>query len=194
MGARKHGHAKTGNESSSYRAWTDMRGKCKHETHRQYHNYGRIGITICKEWEEFGAFHADMGERPDGHVLDRIDLTKGFDKDNCKWSLIAEKNDSRLKVKTVNINGEALTFKQVEEKYGVPSHRVYMRYKSGLTGQHLISAPKTNKKALTDDMVRAIRSDYMAYVFGYKKLAQKYKVSENIIYRCVNEISYRSVK
>lgn len=194
MTKSKHGHAKTGNETSSYRAWTDMRGKCRLKSHRQYKRYGHLGVTFCKSWNEFAAFYADMGERPEGHVLDRIDLTKGFDKENCKWSLISEKNDSRLKTITVSIDGELLTFKEMEKKYGVSANRAYMRYKSGLTGQELIRTVKTNEKALSDDMVRAIRSDYVAYVFGYKRLSQKYKVSESIIYRCVNELSYRSVK
>jgi hypothetical protein len=194
MTKSKHGHAKTGNETSSYRAWTDMRCKCRLKSHRQYKHYGHLGINFTKRWNEFSAFYADMGERPEGHVLDRIDLTKGFSKENCKWSLISEKNDSRLKTIAVRIDGEMLTFKEIEKKYGVSANRAYMRYKAGLTGRDLVSTVKTNKKALSDDQVRAIRSDYIPYVRGYKKLSQKYKVSQSIIYRCVHEISYRSVK
>jgi hypothetical protein len=48
--------------------------------------YGGVGITVCERWRSFAKFLADMGERPRDKTIDRIDGTKGYYKENCKWS------------------------------------------------------------------------------------------------------------
>lgn len=64
-----------------------MRQRCLYPRHASYQKYGAKGITICDEWRDsFSAFLRDMGARPPGKTLDRIDGTKGYFKDNCRWA------------------------------------------------------------------------------------------------------------
>jgi hypothetical protein len=66
--------------------WKGMRQRCNNPRNLAYRNYGAKGITVCKEWDSFEQFYADMGECPDGLSLDRIDSTKNYCKENCRWA------------------------------------------------------------------------------------------------------------
>ena len=72
-------------EYSSYRA---MKERCLNEKSKSYKHYGGRGITMCDEWiESFENFYKDMGERPSkNHSIDRIDVNKGYSKENCQWT------------------------------------------------------------------------------------------------------------
>jgi len=70
-----------------YQTWRAMKQRCTNKGHVNYHNYGGRGISICDRWlESFESFYEDMGERPTGKTLDRIDSNGNYCKENCKWS------------------------------------------------------------------------------------------------------------
>lgn len=66
-----------------------MKNRCKYD-YSCNGNYKKRGIAYCSEWELFDNFYNDMGERPQGTSLDRIDPTKNYYKENCRWSTILE--------------------------------------------------------------------------------------------------------
>jgi hypothetical protein len=66
--------------------WKTMRQRCLNPKNFDYKYYGARGITICERWDKFENFFEDMGHRPEGLSLDRIDNEKGYSKENCKWS------------------------------------------------------------------------------------------------------------
>lgn len=70
----------------TYRSWEAMLARCTNRDHPHYDRYGGRGISICPEWNSFDNFLSDMGYRPSGLVLDRVDNDQGYFKDNCRWT------------------------------------------------------------------------------------------------------------
>jgi len=88
--------------SNEYRIWDSMIRRCHLKTHRAYESYGGRGIEVCKEWRSFEGFYKDMGDKPDGLTLERIDNSLGYSKENCKWASVTEQARNR---RTTKLNG-----------------------------------------------------------------------------------------
>lgn len=93
----------------AYISWHHMKQRCLNPKNHKWEAYGGRGITICKRWHKFENFFADMGERPDGLSLDRIDNNKGYSKDNCRWATHdVQANNKRVRKDAVIFEGKSL--------------------------------------------------------------------------------------
>ncbi len=72
--------------------WRSMHHRCANPNDKLY---GGRGITVCQEWDDFDTFVEDMGACPEGHSLDRIDNSKGYSKDNCRWANASVQSSNR---------------------------------------------------------------------------------------------------
>lgn len=79
-----------------------MRSRCLNSNRKDFKNYGGRGISVCRRWRNsFENFLTDMGERPKGLTLDRIDNNGPYGKWNCKWSTRKEQNNNSRNCKKV---------------------------------------------------------------------------------------------
>ena len=95
-----------------------MKRRCTNKNYIQFKDYGGRGITICKRWLKFANFLEDMGERPTGKTLDRINTNKNYSPTNCKWSTPSEQ--SRNKRKGTQYNRQYL----IDKKPMFASHAI----------------------------------------------------------------------
>jgi hypothetical protein len=128
--ARTHGHSGKA-RTPTYSSWAAMMDRGVWGGHPSYAQYGAKGIGVHERWHTFENFLADMGERPKGTSLDRIDNTKGYGPGNCRWATRREQalNTSRT-VKVVYKGSPVSVFELCEQlglSYGAISSRANRR-------------------------------------------------------------------
>lgn len=140
--ARKHGMA----ETSTYRAWLALRGRCNNPNTHGYKWYGGKGIRVCERWESsFAAFLSDMGERPSRrHSVDRLDGNKGYEPSNCRWATELEQGRNRSNVIRVEWMGRTVALSELAAEYGIQIGTARGRYKRGLPLDVVLGLKKTS--------------------------------------------------
>jgi len=126
-----------------------MKERCYNSTHTDYHRYGARGITICDAWlEDFQYFLNDMGLRPKGTTIDRINNTKGYYPENCKWATPLEQANNRRSNKYITYNNITQTKSQWAKQLGFTRSGFNNRVKRlGIT--KAIESPKEKVTMLT---------------------------------------------
>jgi hypothetical protein len=96
-----------------------MMQRCLNENNGKFADYGGRGITVCAHWRRFENFLADMGERPPGKTIDRIDNDKGYAAANCRWATCKEQQRNRRCNHTVTFCGRLMTIAEAVELAGI---------------------------------------------------------------------------
>jgi DNA-directed RNA polymerase specialized sigma24 family protein len=118
-----------------------MHYRCNGRFVRTAHRYVDRGITVCPEWSEFKAFVDDMGVKPSGLTLDRIDNDKGYSKTNCRWVTASEQNTNKERTVMVEFEGETLPLVDVARRVGIDRNVLNTRLHRGLTLAEAINKP-----------------------------------------------------
>ena len=126
----KHGGYLGGKETPEHYTWRTMLARCTNPNAHSYKYYGAVGITVCKRWYKYENFLEDMGLRPsEAHSLDRITLTKGYSKANCRWATRSEQQKNKTTTRRYT-NGEFTgTLVECAEYVGVSKELAYWRFK-----------------------------------------------------------------
>lgn len=122
----KHGHAQ-GVLSPTYRVWAGMLQRCETPSCSAYYKYGGRGIRVCRRWHDFCAFLEDMGERPLGKTLGRLDNNGPYRKSNCRWETLLEQGANSRRNRVIAFGGERLHLAAWARRLGVKSSTLHQR-------------------------------------------------------------------
>lgn len=133
--------SKNWSNDDEYKVWNGMKQRCLNPNTPYYEKYKNRGI--CDKWLNYGNFINDMGKRPTPqHTLERIDNTKGYSKENCKWATRIEQQNNTCTNIFCEINGIKKTLAQWARYYDIPVRLVYSRKSKGWSIIDALTTPK----------------------------------------------------
>jgi len=139
----KHGCTAHGKVTSEYRAWAAAKSRCHNENNRMYCWYGARGIRMCERWfNSFESFLSDMGTKPKGMTLDRIDNDGNYEPSNCRWADYRTQNNNKKHNRRIRAFGEIMTAAQWARKFRLTSSIISNRIRWGWNAEEAITTPR----------------------------------------------------
>jgi hypothetical protein len=120
--------------SLTYKVWQGMHQRCYNEKEASYKYYGARGIKVCKRWHTFENFFSDVGEKPTGMFMDRVNNDGDYKPSNFRWATVTESNRNKRQSQPTDFyvfNGKRQSLKEWAEELRVPYMTLYYRLKRG---------------------------------------------------------------
>lgn len=138
-----HGHTRKGDGESwaspEYKSWDNMMKRCYNKKAKGYKNYGGRGISVCERWHDFRNFYADMGPRPEGCTLDRLNTNESYGPENCRWATRREQDRNRRDNKVIEANGSRMIISDWATMLGVSIDWINRRLAKGYAMEEVIA-------------------------------------------------------
>lgn len=135
----RHGEAKVGENSREYRAWMAMKKRCRPNDDKNKQWYANRGISVCKRWvNSFPAFLNDMGRCPEGHQIDRLDNSKGYEPGNCAWKTGSENCNNKRNNRRITYGGKTQTVTQWMRELHIAPSTIWRRVYSGWKDEEIL--------------------------------------------------------
>lgn len=131
-------------DTPTYKTWENMLSRCLNPNATGYHLYGGRGIQVCPEWRVFDNFFRDMGERPSGKTLDRVDFNGNYEPTNCRWLSVKEQANNLRRNRRVEYEGKSYTLAQLSELTSVGYKTLQQRLDKGMSACDAVHAPLKN--------------------------------------------------
>lgn len=126
------GHAPGGKRTPTLNAWTNMMARCTNPKRSDYQFYGGRGISVCDRWREsFAAFLEDMGPKPTGMSLDRIDNAQGYGPENCRWATKHQQMQNTRHTRLITFNGRTQGLNAWAKEIGINKESLRTRLERG---------------------------------------------------------------
>jgi hypothetical protein len=144
--SEKHGHAKDNARSRVYVTWESMKQRCYDQNCRSYKSYGGRGIKVCDRWKDsFVTFFGDMGEKPLGATLERIDVNGDYSPCNCRWATAKEQSRNKQNTRWIEAFGQKKSLAEWCEERKLNYKAVQRRLIKGWSPERAVSQPLRGK-------------------------------------------------
>ena len=137
----RHGHAVGGVRSRTYKSWESMVSRCRNPADDHYATYGAAGIAVCDRWLIFDSFLSDMGDRPRGKTLDRIDSRGNYEPGNCRWATPREQARNRKSNRVIEFEGRKQPLADWADEFGLSQAALKWRLDNGFSVRDALLRP-----------------------------------------------------
>lgn len=128
-----HGRSYTG----TYRSWAHMKVRCQSAK-----GYFDRGIKYCERWETFDQFLSDMGERPEGTTLDRIDNGGDYCPENCRWATASQQQRNKRTSIQYSFEGQTVSLYELAERFNINSNTLQYRVRRGWSIEEAVNGKR----------------------------------------------------
>ena len=111
----------------AYKSWCEMKHRCDNSNFKDFNRYGGRGINYCSRWNSFENFYEDMGDRPEGTSIDRIDTNGNYEPSNCRWATQKTQQRNRRNNRLLKYNGKLITMAEISETTGIQPSTIRSR-------------------------------------------------------------------
>lgn len=126
-----------------------MKSRCYCGTNSSFDDYGGRGISVCDRWmKSFAAFVEDMGPRPPGLLLDRIDNDGNYEPGNCRWVDARTSGFNTRRTRLITIGGRTQHPAAWERETGINSATIIYRHNRGMTAEEILNPAKRSNAGL----------------------------------------------
>ena len=122
-------------QSPTHVSWSAMVTRCFNVDHKHFAVYGGRGITVCERWLHYENFVEDMGERPPGTSIDRIDGDGDYEPGNCRWATKQQQQNNLRSNRYLTIEGRTQTVAEWARERGLKKNTVYARLFNGWSAE-----------------------------------------------------------
>lgn len=147
MPGRTHGYSCGENKSPLYQTWLDMKSRCRNPSNDRYARYGGRGIQVCERWNSFENFLEDMGERPEGMTLDRVDNDGNYEPGNCRWATRRQQQGNTARSRILTHNGKSQHLAAWARELDVGVELLSSRIRRGWTVERTLTTPAAPRKS-----------------------------------------------
>ena len=122
-------------------AWKGMLARCENPNNTNYCRYGARGIRVCERWHKFANFFADMGPRPVGAQIDRINNDGNYEPGNCRWVTRRQNCNNQRRSRRITFHGRTRTIAEWAQEYGLKRSTLGRRIRDGWSAADAIVTP-----------------------------------------------------
>lgn len=137
-----HGATVARNFAPEYLCWANMMRRCYEPTNQRFDRYGGRGITVCDRWHSYANFRADIGPRPEGLTLERINNDGNYEPSNCKWATVREQARNRRTTHMITHNSETMCLADWAKRIGRNVTTIRLRIERGLPMEMVLTDRK----------------------------------------------------
>lgn len=149
---RRHGYSRGDKRKSGYWIWAGMKQRCLNPKTVSFPRYGGRGIGVCDRWlHSFENFLADMGPRPEGASIDRINNNGNYEPRNCRWANAYQQMNNCHNSRLIECGGQKMSAAEWSRRSGVPDFNILWRIGRGWPVERAVfeptgpSGPKSSK-------------------------------------------------
>jgi len=125
-----------------------MKARCERPSHKAFAHYGARGVSVCDRWRSsFECFLADMGPRPPGHTLDRLDNSGNYEPGNVRWATPLQQTRNRSSTVLLTLHGVTKSAQEWAAISGLSRSLIYSRLRNGWSDERTLTAPYLRRSA-----------------------------------------------